>query len=125
MTITMTCVILYVRNVDVLKSFYQTHFDFPVVDEITGEWVLLKAGAVGLALHLIGKKCHEDSAPASDVTSNVKLVFTVQSGLPDLRAKLRTLGVQMKDLKRYCGFPQLICDGEDPEANAFQLSQPD
>ena len=31
----------------------------------------------------------------------------------------------MGDLKRYDGFSQLMCDGEDPEGNVFQLSQPD
>ena len=30
----MTRVILYVRNVDLLKNFYQTYFEIPVVQEI-------------------------------------------------------------------------------------------
>jgi predicted enzyme related to lactoylglutathione lyase len=125
MPIAMTRVILYVRSVELLKSFYQMHFGFPVVDEIAGEWVVLQAGAVEIALHLVGKKYREDWAPGSDATSNAKMVFTVQCGLPDLREKLVTAGVQMKNLKRYPGFPQLLCDGQDPEGNVFQLSQPD
>jgi hypothetical protein len=31
----------------------------------------------------------------------------------------------MRDLKRFPGFPMLMCDGEDPEGNVFQLSQAD
>jgi hypothetical protein len=42
-----------------------------------------------------------------------------------LREKLLSRGVRMRDLKRYDGFAQLMCDGEDPEGNVFQLSQAD
>jgi catechol 2,3-dioxygenase-like lactoylglutathione lyase family enzyme len=122
-------VILYVRDVDLLKRFYQTHFDIPVVEEIPGEWVVLKAGEVELALHLAGleyRRDKEESVGAGDGTaSNAKLVFTVTSGLPALREKLLAAGVTMRDLKRYAGFAQLMCDGVDPEGNVFQLSQPD
>ena len=34
-------------------------------------------------------------------------------------------GVSMLELKRYDGFAYLLCDGEDPEGNVFQLSQTD
>lgn len=133
----MTRVILYVRDVDLLKSFYQTHFDLPVVEEIKGEWVVLKAGEVELALHLVGKKYRGDAPEArdeddardadeeEDASNNAKLVFTVGSGLPELREKLLAAGVNMKNLKRYSGFAQLMCDVRDPEGNVFQLSQPD
>jgi catechol 2,3-dioxygenase-like lactoylglutathione lyase family enzyme len=136
----MTRVILYVRNVELLKDFYQTYFDAPVVEEIKGEWVVLKAGEVELALHLVGPEYRrEESSEASGadepgaveqggnggMASNAKLVFTVKSGLPELRDRLLAAGVKMRSLKRYAGFAQLMCDGEDPEGNVFQLSQPD
>jgi hypothetical protein len=129
----MTRVILYVRNVELLKNFYLTHFDVPVVEEINGEWVVLKAGEVELALHLVGREYHRrdqqdaagDDGDDRDTASNAKLVFTVRSGLPELRDKLLAAGVKMRELKRYAGFAQLMCDGEDPEGNVFQLSQPD
>jgi hypothetical protein len=128
----MTRVILYVRNVELLKTFYQTHFDVPVVEEIRGGWVVLKAGKVELALHLVGREYRRDErqdAAARDdgdgPSSNAKLVFTVKAGLPELREKLLGAGVKMRSLKRYPGFAQLMCDGEDPEGNVFQLSQPD
>jgi catechol 2,3-dioxygenase-like lactoylglutathione lyase family enzyme len=126
----MTRVILYVQDVERLKTFYQTHFDVPVVEEIPGEWAVLKAGDVELALHLVGPEYRRDTLESgeeddSGTASNAKLVFTVRSGLPELREKLQAAGVRMRDLKRYAGFAQLMCDGVDPEGNVFQLSQPD
>ena len=122
-----TCVtrlILYVRDVGLLKSFYQTHFDLAVVEEIQGEWVVLRAGALELALHLAGKPYRDNPLPVS-ARSNTKIVFSVPSGLPEVRDRLAKAGVRMRNLKRYPGFSQLLCDGEDPEGNVFQLSQPD
>ena len=52
-------------------------------------------------------------------------VFSVRSGLTDLREKLVIAGVPMRNLKRYDGCAQLMCDREDPEGNVFQLSQAD
>jgi len=133
----MTRVILYVRDVELLKNFYQTYFDVPLVEEIPDEWAVLKAGDVELALHLAGRQYRRDEWPEADgaeqqdtgghddSASNAKLVFTVKSGLPELREKLLAGGVKMRNLKRYPGFAQLMCDGEDPEGNMFQLSQPD
>jgi catechol 2,3-dioxygenase-like lactoylglutathione lyase family enzyme len=129
----MTRVILYVRDVERLKSFYQRHFDVPVVEEIPGEWVVLKTGEVELALHLVGPEYRSDASAGGEddaqedhgESSNAKLVFTVKSGLPELREELLAAGVKMRNLKRYAGFAMLMCDGVDPEGNVFQLSQPD
>jgi hypothetical protein len=117
----MTRVILYVRDVALLKSFYQTHFDVPVVEEIPGEWAVLKAGEVELALHLVGPEYRRDAPGAGDepqdsawedgsdgTASNAKRVFTVKSGLPGLRERLLAAGVKMRDLKRYAGFAMLM-----------------
>ena len=140
MAMIITRVILYVRNVDLLKNFYQTYFEIPVVEEIPGEWVVLKAGGGELALHLAGRQYRRDEwsgatgGEQEDIddehrhdgpASNAKLVFTITSGLPELRETLLGSGVKMRNLKRYPGFAQLMCDGEDPEGNIFQLSQPD
>jgi catechol 2,3-dioxygenase-like lactoylglutathione lyase family enzyme len=140
MPMIMTRVILYVRNVDLLKNFYRTYFEVPVVQEIPGEWAVLKAGEVELALHLAGRPYRRDEDPSATgaeqqdtgdehdhdgSAGNAKLVFTIESGLPELRETLLADGVKMRNLKRYPGFAQLMCDGEDPEGNVFQLSQPD
>jgi predicted enzyme related to lactoylglutathione lyase len=123
MSVSMTRLILYVRDVALLKSFYRKHFDLPVTEEIEGEWVVLKAGGAEIALHRVGEPYRD--RPAGANTSNAKIVFSVQTGLVELREKLVNAGVPMRDLKRYDGFAQLMCDGEDPEGNVFQLSQAD
>jgi predicted enzyme related to lactoylglutathione lyase len=124
MPLFMSKLILYVRDVARLKSFYQTHFDLAVVEEIENEWVVFNAGGVELALHLVGKPWR-DQPRQSGAQSNAKIVFSVHSGLRELRERLVKAGVAMRELKRFEGFPMLMCDGEDPEGNVFQLSQPD
>ncbi|WP_246188982.1 VOC family protein [Pandoraea anapnoica] len=119
----MSRLILYVRDVELLKAFYRTHFAFPVIEEIVNEWAVLKAGEVEIALHRVGV-AYRDLKTSGEM-SNAKLVFSVESGLEDLRATLVKAGVRMREMKRYDGFPQSMCDGEDPEGNVFQLSQRD
>jgi predicted enzyme related to lactoylglutathione lyase len=121
--ISMSRLILYVHDVAALKSFYEGNFGLPIVEEIPGEWVVLKAGAIELALHRVGE--HYRNTTAQHVHSNAKMVFSVSSGLAALRDKLVAAGVNMRELKRYDGFPYLLCDGEDPEGNVFQLSEAD
>ena len=123
MPLPMTRLILYVDDVTGLKSFYQTHFDLPLIEEIGDEWAVLKAGAVEIALHRVGRAYRDLPRPGD--RSNAKLVFTVEAGLPELRERLIAAGVAMRPLKRFDGYPQLMCDGEDPEGNVFQLAQPD
>jgi catechol-2,3-dioxygenase len=54
-SLTMTRVILYVRDVERLKSFYRTHFGLSVTEEVRCEWAVLTAGAVELAVHRVGR----------------------------------------------------------------------
>jgi predicted enzyme related to lactoylglutathione lyase len=115
--------ILYVRDVTLLKTFYQTHFGFPAVEEIEGEWAVLDAGGVELALHRVGAAYR--LVERSESQSNAKLVFSIDSGLEALSRRLASSGVRMREPKRFEGFPYLLCDGEDPEGNVFQLSQRD
>jgi catechol 2,3-dioxygenase-like lactoylglutathione lyase family enzyme len=123
MQIAMTRVILYVRDIARVKVFYETHFVFRTIEEIEGEWAVLLAGRIELALHLVGKQFRE--VPIAAVSSNAKPVFTVDSDLLELRSKLEMAGVPAGAIKRYRGFPYSLCDGRDPEGNAFQLSQLD
>ena len=123
MQIEMTRVILYVRDIARLKVFYETHFGFRAIEEIEGEWAVLLAGRIELALHLAGKQFR--GVPIAAVSSNAKLVFTVDSDLLELRSKLEKAGVPVGAIKRYRGFASSLCDGRDPEGNVFQLSQLD
>jgi predicted enzyme related to lactoylglutathione lyase len=124
MRATMSRLILYVYDVTALTSFYRTHFGLELCEEIEGEWAVMKAGAMELALHRVGEPYRERQPQRRSMT-NAKMVFSIESGLVELREKLSAAGVPMRELKRYQGFPQLMCDGEDPEGNVFQLSQRD
>ncbi len=84
---------------------------------------MLDTGGIELALHRVGQAYR--GMPVSPNASNAKLVFNVQSGLTALRELLVGAGVEMRELKRFDGFPYLLCDGADPEGNVFQLLQPD
>jgi predicted enzyme related to lactoylglutathione lyase len=124
MQVTLSRLILYVHDVEALKRFYQTHFGLDVCEEIEAEWVVMKVGAVELALHRVGAP-YRERHPERQRLTNTKIVLSVESGLVELRDKLIAAGVVMRELKRYEGFSQLMCDGEDPEGNVFQLSQSD
>jgi catechol 2,3-dioxygenase-like lactoylglutathione lyase family enzyme len=123
MRISMTRLILYVRDVARLKAFYEAHFGFRVIEEIEHEWAVLQAGQMELALHLVGQKFR--NVPLASISSNAKLVFTVDSGLLELRSKLEKANVPVGEIKRYRGFAFSLCDGRDPEGNVFQLSESD
>ncbi len=123
MRISMTRIILYVRDVALLKSFYQTHFGFRLIEEISGEWAVLLAGQFELALHLVGPSYR--GTPLGPKQSNAKLVFTVDSGLSELRSRLERADVPVGEIKRFRGFAYSMCDGRDPEGNVFQLSELD
>ena len=123
MQICMNRVILYVRDTTRLKEFYQTHVGFRVIEEIAGEWTVLLAGQMELALHRAGRSFR--TAQPGIGQSNAKLVFTVSSGLPELRRSLEKTRVPVGKIKRYPGFSYSLFDGRDPEGNVFQLSEPD
>jgi catechol 2,3-dioxygenase-like lactoylglutathione lyase family enzyme len=123
MKLPLTRLLLYVQDPALLKAFYQSYFGLRLIEEIEAEWVVLDAGGVELALHRVGVPFRASPAPKN--TSNAKLVFTVPSGLGKLREQMANAGVSMREPKRYDGFPYLMCDGEDPEGNVFQLLQPD
>ena len=106
-----------------MKEFYQTHFGFRVIEEIAGQWAVLLAGQVELALFLAGRSFR--TAQPGIGRSNAKLVFTVSSGLRELRRNLEKASVPVGEIKPDRGFPYSLCDGRDPEGNVFQLSEPD
>ncbi|MDN7935297.1 VOC family protein [Burkholderia metallica] len=127
MPLPMTRILLYVREAALLKAFYRRYFDLPVIEEIDGEWVVLDAGAIELALHRAGPASRHAPASASTTahTSNVKLVFAIDADIDAHRARLARDGVTVRDLKRYDGFPYRMYDGIDPEGNVFQVMQQD
>jgi len=123
MNLSLTRVILYVQDVRRLRDFYRDALKLSVVEEIEGEWAVLKAGACQLALHRVGKPYRVADPSAWKVESNAKLVMTVERDLEELRAELIGKGVAMGRIKSYPPLTGPLCDGEDPEGNVFQLAQ--
>jgi catechol-2,3-dioxygenase len=116
-------VILYVQDVERLATFYRDAFGLSVVEEIKGEWAVLRVGACELALHRVGEPYRVADSSDWSVDSNVKLVISVTRDLGELRAELIHKGVPMRSIKSYPGLTGPLCDGTDPEGNVFQLAQ--
>lgn len=115
--------ILFVQNIELLKNFYTQVFEFEALEEIPKQWVLLKAGSCNMGLHQIGEAyMHLDPASAAS-ESNTKIVFEVDEDLFSLRTDLLSRGVRLKETQEWEGYDYIICDGEDPEGNLFQLKQ--
>ena len=107
--------IIFGNDINGLKNFYQSNFNLPVIEEIEGEWVVLNAGSIEIALHKIGLTYRDEASFRAE--SNVKLVFSVDN-LANQRQELIKNGVKMKDIQF-----SAYCDGEDLEGNVFQLYQ--
>ncbi|PWS26808.1 lactoylglutathione lyase [Pedobacter yonginense] len=114
-------IILFGNNIEALKGFYQSIFNFPVVEEIEGEWLVFDAGGMEIAFHRIGEP-YRNEEPFR-VESNTKLVFSIDDDLVSFRKRLVEKSVKMKDVKSFDGIDFIFCDGEDVEGNIFQLSQ--
>ncbi|MBK0378417.1 VOC family protein [Mucilaginibacter segetis] len=115
-TLILSRIILFVHNVDKLTSFYTANFGLAVTEEIKGEWVVLNAGSLEIALHKAG------NAYETGTENNTKLVFLTDA-LEQVRNNLLSNGAQMREVKSFEGINSLFCDGEDPEGNVFQLEQ--
>lgn len=123
MNISLNRIIIFGKDVEGLKDFYMQHFNFKLLEEISSEWVVLSVGQTEIAFHKIGIDFINESDNPFRVDSNAKLVFNVDSDLTAFCAGLMQQGVVLRDIKSFPGFNYLLCDGEDPEGNVFQLSQ--
>src|SRR6266498_5146076 len=123
MNVSLGRIILFVQSVERLKDFYQTHFQFELLEEIKDEWALLKAGDCEIALHRVGTAYRGINPSSSHALNNVKLVFETDNNLRQLRVDLIRSNVIMKDIIYFGNSPCLYCDGQDPEGNVFQLMQ--
>lgn len=127
MSIPLVRLIIYVRDIATMKAFYLTHFALPVVEEIENEWIVLQAGGIELALHLMGARYRDNAASPTSPTHaertgpTTKFVFSITSDLAAHRTRLQAAGTKVGELKRYEGFPYEMYDGRDPEGNVFQV----
>lgn len=115
-------IILFGKEIGLLKGFYQQFFGATVIEEIPGEWIVLNTGQMELALHKAGAAWLDGDKPFR-AESNTKIVFNVTEDLHQLREKWAAAGVNIREVISFPGFPALFCDGEDPEGNVFQLMQ--
>jgi catechol-2,3-dioxygenase len=119
MKLTIHTIILFVKEVDMLKSFYKDLLLLEVIEEIATEWVLLKAGSCNIGLH----KMSDQFVPAAAGENNTKIVFEVAEELTVLREQLLSKNVSLGKIKTFDNYPYWLCDGTDPEGNVFQLKQ--
>lgn len=115
--------IIFVQDVDKLKTFYADILQLDVLEEIPSQWLLLKAGHANIGLHRIGAAYLDENAPPFKFDNNTKLVFEVTEDLSALRTRLLAQQVTLKAITTWDGADYWCCDGEDPEGNIFQLKQ--
>ena len=117
-------IILYVRDVEKLRSFYIGVFKLEVVEEYQSIWVLLKAGKGKIGLHKIGSQyLDKNKEEKFKINSNTKIVFETDEDINKARARLLRQKVAIREIKTFDNYDYWLCDGEDPEGNVFQLKQ--
>ncbi len=119
----LSMIILFVKDIDKIKKFYTERFQLGLVEETPGQWVVLQAGSCQVGLHQIPPAYLETTGNEANCESNTKLVFDLDEDIAALRERLLKQHVQVKDIQSFDNYPFLLCDGEDPEGNVFQLRQ--
>lgn len=122
MSLSITMIILFVKDINKLKNFYTESFQLATVEETPGQWVVLQAGSCQLGLHQIPAG-YLEAANDSNCESNTKMVFDIDEDIIFLRERLLKQNVRVKGLQSFDNYPFLLCDGEDSEGNVFQLRQ--
>ena len=122
MKLSLETVVIYCFDVDLLKHFYSSNFELPVIEEIKDEWVVLDAGTCTIGLHRVGEAYRHLQPSASD-EKNTKLIFETDDEIFALREEFIKNGISMKEIKSFDGYPFWLCDGADPEGNVFQLKK--
>lgn len=123
MKVNLDTIILYVQNVDNLKSFYTKMFNLEVIETYESTWALLKVGDGKIGLHKIGEAYWDESKGAFKFDNNTKIVFEIDADIHHFRAQLLDQQVAMRELKTFDNYDYWLCDGEDPEGNVFQIKQ--
>ncbi len=119
MKLNLDTIIIFVQNVEKLRSFYINILKLDIVEETKSEWVLLKAGNCKIGLHKMG-----DLYINTDKSNNnTKIVFEIDEDIEQLRKQLMEKAVLLKEIKTFDNYDYWLCDGEDPEGNVFQLKQ--
>ncbi|CAA9201102.1 VOC family protein [Flavobacterium collinsii] len=123
MKLNLDTIVLYVQDVNNLKSFYTTIFGFEILEEYEAEWVLLNAGNAKIGLHKIGDHYLAQIKSGYKFDNNTKIVFEINEDIHALRQVLLDQNVLMREVSTFDTYEYWLCDGEDPEGNVFQLKQ--
>ncbi|TCK56915.1 hypothetical protein C8C83_4953 [Flavobacterium sp. 90] len=115
-------IILYVKNIQLLKKFYVENFNLKVLEE-DEIWVLLNAGNVNIGFHKIGEKYMQQINPNHKFDNNTKIVFEIDDDLQMIRKEFIEKNIPMRELKTFDNYNFWLCDGIDPEGNVFQLKK--
>ncbi|WP_261509899.1 VOC family protein [Chryseobacterium paludis] len=120
MKATLGTIILYVRNVELLKNFYVDNFNLKVTEE-DPIWVLLNAGAINIGFHKIGEQFLKEIDEDYKFDNNTKLVFEIDLDIESTRSEFISKNILMREIKTFENYDFWLCDGTDPEGNVFQL----
>jgi catechol-2,3-dioxygenase len=123
MKIVLESIILFVKDISMLKAFYNQSFGFAVEEEIGTTWVELGSGQFKFALHQIPEEYIDKDDPVWNTENNVKMVYTIDDGLTEFREKLIGNNVEVGEIQSWEGYPFTLFDGKDPEGNVFQVKQ--
>lgn len=115
-------IILYVKNIQLLKKFYVENFNLTVLqeDEI---WILLSAENTNIGFHKIGQKYMDQINPNHQFDNNTKIVFEIDDDLEIIRKEFLEKNIPMREIKTFDNYSFWLCDGTDPEGNVFQLKK--
>ncbi|MEO5909779.1 MAG: hypothetical protein ABIP95_02770 [Pelobium sp.] len=123
MKLNLNTIILYVQNVDSLKSFYTNILGLEIEEDDQSVWVLLRAGNGYIGLHKIGEQYLKQIKEGYTFDNNAKIVFEIKEDINEARQLLINKNVAMREVKTFDNYDYWLCDGEDPEGNVFQLKQ--
>ncbi len=122
MKLNLSSIILFVQNADRLKAFYVGILKLDIAEESPG-WLLLKAGSCNIGLHKMGSQYLDTTKGEFKFDNNTKLVFEIEDNIHTVRQQLLDENIVMREIKTFDNYNYLLCDGEDPEGNVFQLKQ--
>lgn len=117
----LSCIILFVKDIEQVKAFYLSHFNLTIAEEIKLQWVLLKAGNCAIGLHQIAAE-YIDTTSAENET-NCKFVFDIDDEIYQVHEQMLKNSIDVTDVKNWDNYPYLLFDGKDPEGNVFQIRQ--
>lgn len=115
-------IILYVKNIQLLKEFYVENFNLKIIEE-DDVWVLLSAGNANIGFHKIGQKYLDQININHQFNNNTKIVFEIEEDIEEIRKEFIEKKIPMRELKTFENYNFWLCDGTDPEGNVFQLKK--